>query len=494
MAQAPDPGAGARGAGAPRQNKTVKQFGGMNTREGRQAVPDGAFPWLENIQPIGPGNLHSIPGRGQSVTRIPPVPVPPGCTDSTLRGQALVEQQLAFDQTSTITTGGQVRRTSWAYVSPDADCITLIGDGGCGGGNMGYVQTGAPPTPNCCQLNRFLDGDSAVFDHPALIDPDGTHPAVNTAVGASDEPMYLFYSAGPTQTSAYYPDSDTHVTYDDPGPHLLPDVFAKKGNRFYGVHPDDGGAFARHILVYDAQAGGAFLADWSSLAAESVSTMNATDTRLVCLCFNTITGRPSIKKLSLVDGSIMESIDLTDISPTRTFAVDDNLIYVASLVAMYYLDGADLVFVGRLISPSLGAFGGNGMFSGGVFYYGQTGFGSGDTQIYKIVIPCPEDVDNPLIATISTGSTVAAGAAINVTWADILDPTVNDLIALRPAPTGGDLGFTGASLANLPTTGGSGGTLPFTIPALTTPGNYIFQLTRDSGTILIATSNVFTVT
>ena len=65
MAQAPD-APGGRGAGAPRQNITIKEFSGMNTREFRNAVPQGAFPWLENIQPIGPGNLHSIPGRGRA--------------------------------------------------------------------------------------------------------------------------------------------------------------------------------------------------------------------------------------------------------------------------------------------------------------------------------------------------------------------------------------------------------------------------------------------
>ena len=79
MAQAPDPGGGGRsgGAGAPRLNRTIKQFSGMNTREFRNAVPEGAFPWLENIQPIGPGNLHSIPGRGQAVSLIPPLPPAP---------------------------------------------------------------------------------------------------------------------------------------------------------------------------------------------------------------------------------------------------------------------------------------------------------------------------------------------------------------------------------------------------------------------------------
>jgi hypothetical protein len=84
MAQAPAAG----GGGAPRTNKTVKQFAGMNTQNHRNAVPEGQFAWLENIQPIGPGNLHSIPGRGLSLVRIPPSP-PGGCPDSYPVAQSL---------------------------------------------------------------------------------------------------------------------------------------------------------------------------------------------------------------------------------------------------------------------------------------------------------------------------------------------------------------------------------------------------------------------
>lgn len=74
MAQAPG-----GGGGAPRQNKTVKQFSGMNTQNQRNAIPEGSFAWLENIQPIGPGNLHSIPGRARNPSTLIP---PAGCPDS----------------------------------------------------------------------------------------------------------------------------------------------------------------------------------------------------------------------------------------------------------------------------------------------------------------------------------------------------------------------------------------------------------------------------
>lgn len=68
MAQAPE-----RPSGAPRQNKTVKAFKGMNTRARRSRLPEGAFAWLENIQPIGKGNLRSIAGRSAAVVTIPPL-------------------------------------------------------------------------------------------------------------------------------------------------------------------------------------------------------------------------------------------------------------------------------------------------------------------------------------------------------------------------------------------------------------------------------------
>src|SRR5512145_18648 len=71
---------------APRQNKTVKEFRGMQTQNQRNAIPEGSFGWLENIQPIGPGNLHSIPGRGLALV---PIPAPGSCPDSVPQFQTL---------------------------------------------------------------------------------------------------------------------------------------------------------------------------------------------------------------------------------------------------------------------------------------------------------------------------------------------------------------------------------------------------------------------
>lgn len=47
--------------------KVFKDFKGCYTKSDRSAVPDGYFAFLENMQPIGPGNLHSVPGPSASL-------------------------------------------------------------------------------------------------------------------------------------------------------------------------------------------------------------------------------------------------------------------------------------------------------------------------------------------------------------------------------------------------------------------------------------------
>jgi hypothetical protein len=41
-------------------NKEFRQFKGVFTQSARNAIPDGTFWHLENLQPIGDANLHSI--------------------------------------------------------------------------------------------------------------------------------------------------------------------------------------------------------------------------------------------------------------------------------------------------------------------------------------------------------------------------------------------------------------------------------------------------
>jgi len=178
---------------APRENRTIKDFHGQNTQNERNALDPGSFHWLENIQPIGKGNLHSIPGRSKNpITSIPPIVPPVTCTDTSARGQQSLSEQLAFDQVNSTVPPGINGRTSWAYISPTGDVTTLIGSAPCGGGNMTYFEYSPAPAANCCQLNHFINNVATVNDYPALIDPNNFFPAINCRLGTSDEPAYFF--------------------------------------------------------------------------------------------------------------------------------------------------------------------------------------------------------------------------------------------------------------------------------------------------------------
>jgi hypothetical protein len=481
MAQAPDPGAGARGAGAPRQNKTVKQFGGMNTREGRQAVPDGSFPWLENIQPIGPGNLHSIPGRGQSLTRIPPVPVPPGCIDATLRGQQHLVEELRFLNPDDH--GGNTR-TSWGYISPTEEVYTLVGDASCGGGNMTYTDL-------CCQINHFL-GPGNPVDHPALVSPDG-FPAVNCIVGVSDEPIYTF--ANSAYRRVFFPASNLAVDLESPSPPFGNiNAFAKRGSNFYGLNCTFGGGDGtpRRIWAWDLP-GGNFL--YESDVILDYLTLNAACTddflyALVARVAGVSTPIKGIAKINRSDGSLVSILDLYDISGQVLFVVNDNLIYVLTATGgFYYVENfVDVIYVGSFVS-SIVSFSGTGFFTESRFYYGGTGFGGFSAQIYSLPVPCPEG--DPIIASVTTDATVAAGADLTVDWADVLEPTIGDQLYLKADD--GTL-FDPSPLASAtPGTGLGSGTFEFPIPGGTTPGSYVIQYVW-SNTNLVATSAPFTVT
>ena len=42
-------------------DQTSRNFGGINTQASRQAIGDDEFSWLENMMPIGDGNLLAVP-------------------------------------------------------------------------------------------------------------------------------------------------------------------------------------------------------------------------------------------------------------------------------------------------------------------------------------------------------------------------------------------------------------------------------------------------
>lgn len=484
MAQAPEgAGGGGRGggAGAPRLNKTIKQFSGMNTREFRNAVPEGAFPWLENIQPIGPGNLHSIPGRGQSVSLVPPIPVPPGCTDSTLRGQQALVEELRFINPDDH--GGNTR-TSWSYISPTEEVYTLVGDATCGGGNMTYTDL-------CCQINHFT-GPGSPFDHPALIAPDG-FPAVNTLLGVSDEPCYTFTNSG--YRKAFFPLSNSVVDLESPTPPFGNiNGFAKRGSNFYGVNCSFGGGDGtpHRIWAWDLP-GGNFL--YESDVIIDYLTLNAacTDNFLYCLIAR-VTGSSTpikgIAKINRSDGTLVSIFDLYDISPQVLFVVNDNLIYVLNAHGgFYYVENfSDVIYVGSFVT-SIVSFSGTGFFTESRFYYGGTGFGGFTAHIYSFAVPCADG--DPLIASVTTDATVAAGADLTVNWADVLQPTIGDQLYLKA--NDGTLFDTTPLSQQTPGTGLGSGTFEFPIPGGTTPGSYVIQYVW-SNTNLVATSAPFTVT
>ena len=43
----------------------IKDFKGVNTKNNRTVIGDGEFGWLENVQPVGFGNLRTIEGASQ---------------------------------------------------------------------------------------------------------------------------------------------------------------------------------------------------------------------------------------------------------------------------------------------------------------------------------------------------------------------------------------------------------------------------------------------
>jgi hypothetical protein len=49
----------------------LRQFGGINTRDARTAIKDNEFSFLENVMPIGDGNLKVVPGVGATEASIP---------------------------------------------------------------------------------------------------------------------------------------------------------------------------------------------------------------------------------------------------------------------------------------------------------------------------------------------------------------------------------------------------------------------------------------
>lgn len=52
-----------------------RDFGGVNTQAHRTAIRDNQFSWLENVMPVGPGNLRSIPAQSATLATLAATPV-----------------------------------------------------------------------------------------------------------------------------------------------------------------------------------------------------------------------------------------------------------------------------------------------------------------------------------------------------------------------------------------------------------------------------------
>lgn len=489
MAQAPQ-----GGGGAPRQNKTVKEFKGMNTQNRRNAIPEGSFAWLENIQPIGPGHLHSIPGRSASVVRIPPLIPPVLCTDSTLRGQAPVTIENRFDQFSSFPPNTNLR-TSWGYITPAEEVWASVGEAGCDGGNMGYHST-------CVQLNHWQS--HVIVTHPALIDPNPFLPFIGQAVGVSDVPIY----GAPlgNQWNLYFPNDSTHLVYNIiSGARGLivqtgENLFCKIGDKIYfpchaSVSPNE-----KHIVSFTV-AGAVQTDDIDFVVPFDISHIAATSTHLYVM------GNPlsdanlrQIRKYNRTTLALDDTFMLDNIAPFAMGLVSNNLIYVLCeglSAGFYYIENfTDLVYVGNTGAQDFTPFGNvTGMFVNGSLYYGANALAGFSPDIFKISIACPEGSPaTPVIASVTRGSaSVAAGANIVVSWADVLLPVANDRIWLLPAPTPPNLGIIAPPVVSRITDGLGTSSMNFLIPMGTTPGTYILAFMANDR-IYVAKTATFTVT
>lgn len=486
MAQAPE-----GGGGAPRQNKTVKEFAGMNTQNERNAIPPGSFHWLENIQPIGPGHLHSIPGRSLSLVRIPPnIPPPPvECVDTSLRGQQLITIQTAFDQATTFGAGNL--RTSWGYIN-NGELYSLIGQAGCAGGNMAYSDV-------CCQINHYINDNPTLDAGLTLPIQDPLAPFINCRIGSADQPVWASNSnAFAGHGVRIYTNLGNNFTdYAVPLHAGSANVynFAIQGNDVW-FYSDNGGQ--TYFPTY-ALGNGTVVNEYQPFGTDHVTISNMQFTTNFLFCIGSFSGVTRLYKIDRSNGTIVDSLIVTALGVQFVCVADDNLQYLlcaGTPASVYYVENFTTpVYVGY--TPALGfvPFGlGTGLWNNGTIYYGSNGFGGFTTNVFKIVIPCASPVAAPMIASLAADSTVVAGAAIDVDFTDILLPAASDKIYIKPAPAAGTFGLVGATIASFTnTTAVSIGTASITIPGGTTPGNYV-AMYAALGTIWAATSNVFTVT
>src|SRR5215831_1244039 len=489
----------AEAQGPPRKTTTYNKYSTMASQNQGEGTKEDEFFWLENIMRVAPHKLHSIPGP-RTVTFYP-LPNPPGpCTDVTIRGQQAVSIAVAFDLDSV--SPGTNARSSWGYIA-NGEVYALVGEATCGGGNMSYQSSGFPP-PNCVEIYHYQDGNPVIHDNFPVPVPSGLS-FINTRIGPSDVPIWAAGSNGYGGLRVYYSLGNVHVDYVtdtiNSGGHTI-DTYAIKSDEVWMVQGPtlDGGPGTpkQDIAVFDRLSGARLHTYVTWGLTDVVESSNMQLTTNFCYVLGRLNSTTwKIWKINRSDGTINATFDLTTIGAQFIGVTpDDNLIYVlknGNPAGIYYLvNFSTLIYVGKTGGQAITPFGlGSGLFRDGKFYWGSNGFAGFGVNIASMAVACPEA--DPIVASVSATGPVAGGSSINVTFGTILFPDSTDRLDLRPFISG-QLGFTGPSLAHLSTGSAASGTLSFTIPGGTTPGQYIIELTTEAGTILMATTAPFTVT
>ena len=489
-----------------REEEETNNLKGVITAVHDEDIKLGQFTRLENWIPSKVTAIKKKRG-GVAFTSTPVSVTAPSfcasvCNDTSERGQQLITLETAFVQTTSFP-GTPNLHTSWGYIS-DGELYSLIGLNTCGGGNMTYNNT-------CCQINHYID-DVSALEEAILLPITSANAFVNTLIGTSDRPVWMHNST--TGIRAFYDIGTVQVTYATPntngGANTVYD-FAVHGDDvwFYTPSTLDAGPGVVQFSVFDRLTGVQTEDFYSFGATDDIVVWNMTLTTdyLYCLGQNAADAVIKLYKINRSDGTIANSLTVTGLLPRNIGVASDDLIYIlgtssAGNNGMWYLKNfSTLVFIGIVAAGPTGgayAFGkGSAIWNNGNFYFGGMGYSSTTTDVFKIEVPCVSTIVTPLmIASVTADQgAVVAGNNLAFSWADILAPTANDTILMKPAPAAGVLGVVGTTIATFTNSSAlASGSSTLAVPGGTTPGNYVLMYLSTSSGRWTATSNVFTVT
>jgi hypothetical protein len=423
---------------------------------------------------------------------------PPVCTDATARGQQVIAIETAFALVPT------ANRASWGYIS-NGELYALGGNAFCYGGNMVY-GSGSPPLPLDCLSGRsvailhYINDNSTLFEALSVPVLPGASNFINVLVGHSDRPVWAAGDLGYAPNGGirfYYDIGTVQATYELMAGSGSTQGFAVKGDECWLFYKANINPPITQLGKYNRLSGAnlAFYAPWGN-DDNNLYNMQLTDNYLYCLVSGVGTSR--VCKINKTNGALISSLDVTALGPNNIAVADDNLIYLLCSgfpgKVYYIVNFSEMIYVGNASTLGFSPFSGTAFWNNGTIYYGATGFAGFSVDVFKIVIECPPEGGDPIIASVTTDATVARGANINVSWADVLLPISTDTIVIKPAPAAGVYGLAGSTIATGTNAGAlSDGSVSITIPGGTTPGNYV-AMYAALGSIWVATSAVFTVT